>query len=94
MTQVLTDMALAVGRTSTLSLAAGAPLRADQLRSKPVVQQGQSVRVVSGGAGFSVSALGQAIGTAGDGQVVQVRTAAGTILSGVARSGGLVEVGI
>ena len=91
---VLTDMALAVGRTSTLSLAAGAPLRADQLRSKPVVQQGQSVRVVSGGAGFSVSALGQAIGTAGDGQVVQVRTAAGTILSGVARSGGLVEVGI
>ena len=91
---VLTDMALAVGRTSTLSLAAGAPLRADQLRSKPVVQQGQSVRVVSGGAGFSVSALGQAIGTAGDGQVVQVRTAAGTILSGVARAGGLVEVGI
>jgi flagella basal body P-ring formation protein FlgA len=91
---VLTDMAAAVGRTSTLSLAAGAPLRADQLRSPPVVQQGQSVRVVSGGAGFSVSAMGKAIGTAGDGQVVQVRTATGTILSGVARTGGTVEVGI
>lgn len=91
---VLTDMKLAVGRTSTMSLAAGAPLRADQLRSRPVVQQGQSVTVVSGGSGFTVSATGKAIGTAGDGQVVQVRTQAGTILSGVARAGGTVEVGM
>jgi flagella basal body P-ring formation protein FlgA len=89
---VLTDMAQALGKTSTLSLASGAPLRADQLRSKPVVQQGQLVRVVSSGAGFSVSAEARAIGTAGDGQVVQVRTPAGAILSGVAKAGGLVEV--
>jgi flagella basal body P-ring formation protein FlgA len=75
-----------------MSLPAGAPLRADLLRSKPVVQQGQSVRVVSSGAGFSVSAEGRAIGTAGDGQVVQVRTPGGAILSGVARPGALVEV--
>jgi flagellar basal body P-ring formation protein FlgA len=89
---VLTDMAQAVGRTSSLSLPSGAPLRADMLRSKPVVQQGQAVRVVSGGAGFKVSAEARAIGSAGDGQVVQVRTNAGAILSGVARAGGLVEV--
>ncbi|MFL6659866.1 MAG: flagellar basal body P-ring formation chaperone FlgA [Massilia sp.] len=89
---VLTDMSQALGRTSTMSLAAGAPLRADLLRSKPVVQQGQAVKVVSGGNGFSVSAEGRAIGNAGEGQVVQVRTPAGTILSGVARTGGLVEV--
>lgn len=89
---VLTDMAQAVGRTSARSLAAGAPLRADQLRSKPVVQQGQSVKVVSKGAGFSVSRDARAIGNAGEGQVVQVRTPAGAILSGVARAGGLVEV--
>ena len=89
---VLTDIAKAVGRSSTVSLAAGAPLRADSLKSKPVVQQGQLVRVVSKGAGFSVSAEARAIGTAGEGQVVQVRTPAGTILSGVAGAGGLVEV--
>jgi flagella basal body P-ring formation protein FlgA len=89
---VLTNMNQAVGRTSNLSLAAGAPLRADQLRSKPVVQQGQAVKVVSSGAGFSVSRDARAIGTAGEGQVVQVRTPAGAILSGVARAGGLVEV--
>ncbi len=89
---VLTDMAQALGRTSSMSLQSGAPLRADQLRSVPVVQQGQAVRVVSGGAGFRVSAEARAIGTAGEGQVVQVRTPAGAIISGVARAGGLVEV--
>ena len=89
---VLTDMNQAVGRSSSMSLASGAPLRADLLRSKPVVQQGQAVRVVSNGAGFSVSRDARAIGSAGEGQVVQVRTPAGAILSGVARTGGLVEV--
>ena len=89
---VLTDMAQAVGRSSTVSLQAGVPLRADLLRSKPVVQQGQLVHVVSSGNGFSVSAEARAIGTAADGQVVQVRTPAGAILNGIARAGGLVEV--
>ena len=89
---VVTDMAQAVGRSSTVSLPAGAPLRLDALRSKPVIQQGQLVRVVSSGAGFRVSAEARAIGTAADGQVVQVRTPAGAIISGVAKAGGLVEV--
>ncbi|HEY0061126.1 MAG TPA: flagellar basal body P-ring formation chaperone FlgA [Telluria sp.] len=89
---VLTDMAQAIGKTSTMSLAAGAPVRAELLRSKPVVQQGQAVKVVSSGAGFQVSADAKAIGNAAEGQVVQVRTPGGVILSGVAKTGGLVEV--
>ena len=89
---VVTDMAQAIGRTPTMSLPSGAPLRLDALRSKPVVQSGQAVRVVSSGNGFKVSAEARAIGTAGEGQVVQVRTPAGAILSGVAKTGGLVEV--
>ena len=89
---VLTDMAQAVGRTSSMSVQSGAPIRADLLKSKPVVQQGQAVRVVSGGAGFRVSAEARAIGNASEGQVVQVRTPAGAIISGVAKAGGLVEV--
>lgn len=89
---VVTDMAQAIGKSSTISLPSGAPLRLDALRGKPVVQQGQLVRVVSTGAGFTVSAEARAIGTAADGQVVQVRTPAGAILSGVAKAGGLVEV--
>jgi flagella basal body P-ring formation protein FlgA len=89
---VVTDMAQAVGRSSKVSLPAGAPLRLDSLKTPPVVQQGQSVRVVSSGPGFKVSAEGRAIGTAGEGQVVQVRTPAGAIISGIAQAGGLVEV--
>lgn len=89
---VVTDMAQAIGRTPTMSLPSGAPLRLDALRSKPVVQSGQAVRVVSSGDGFKVSAEARAIGTAGEGQVVQVRTPSGAILSGVAKTGGLVEV--
>ena len=89
---VVTDLAQAVGRSSIVSLPSGAPLRLDGLRSKPVVQQGQLVRVVSSGAGFRVSAEARAIGNAADGQVVQVRTPAGAIISGVAKAGGLVEV--
>jgi flagella basal body P-ring formation protein FlgA len=85
-------MAQAIGRTPTVSLAAGTPLRLDTLRSKPVVQQGQAVRLVSGGNGFSVSAEGKAITNANDGQIVQVRTPSGTVISGTARTGGMVEV--
>ncbi|UUZ47376.1 flagellar basal body P-ring formation protein FlgA [Massilia sp. B-10] len=90
---VLTDMAQAVGKTSTLSLPSGAPVRAEQLRSKPVVQQGQAVRVVSGGAWLPGVGRGQGHRQClAEGQVVQVRTPGGAILSGVARAGGLVEV--
>lgn len=89
---IVTDMAQAIGRTPTVSLAAGTPLRLDSLRSKPVVQQGQAVRLVSNGSGFSVSGEGKAIGNAGEGQVVQVRTASGSVVSGTAKAGGMVEV--
>jgi flagella basal body P-ring formation protein FlgA len=89
---IITDMAQAIGRTPTVSLPAGAPLRLDALKSKPVVQQNQAVRIVSRGENFSVSGEGKAIGNAGEGQVVQVRTPRGAIISGTARNGGIVEV--
>ena len=89
---IATDPAQVLGRSPNVSLAAGTPLRLDILRSQNVVQQGQLVRMVSSGAGFRVSAEARAIGNASDGQVVQVRTTAGQQISGVARSGGVVEV--
>ena len=91
---IITDMAQAVGRTPTASLQAGTPLRLDTLKSKPVVQQGQQVRLVSKGANFSVSAEARALGNAGEGQVAQARTQSGTVVSGTARAGGIIEVAI
>lgn len=89
---ILTDIGQAVGRTPTVSLPAGTPLRADSLKSQPVVMANQTVRVISNGAGFSVSAEGKALKNAAEGEIVQVRTPSGAILSGTARAGGIVEI--
>ncbi|HEY8606458.1 MAG TPA: flagellar basal body P-ring formation chaperone FlgA [Noviherbaspirillum sp.] len=89
---IVTDPSQAVGRTVTMSLQAGTPLRNDVLRSIQAVQQGQTVRIVTAGPGFKVSAEARALNNAAEGQVAQARTASGQVVSGVARAGGVVEV--
>lgn len=89
---VITEEAQAVGKTLNVSAQSGQILRSDILRAPPAVQQGQSVRIVSKGRGFQVAAEGKALANAADGQVVQVRTASGQTVSGIARQGGTVEV--
>ena len=61
-------------------------------RMKTALQQGQTVRTVTKGPGFSVSSEAKALANAVDGQVVQVKATNGQTLSGVARTGGVVEV--
>jgi len=90
---VFTDQAQAIGRTVNISMNAGTVLRQEMLKIAPAVQQGQAVMVVSKGNGFSVSAEGQAMGKANEGQVVQVKVASGQVVTGIARNGGQVEVG-
>ncbi|MGV3653905.1 MAG: flagellar basal body P-ring formation chaperone FlgA [Noviherbaspirillum sp.] len=89
---IITESAQAVGHTMALSVRAGAPLRRELLRAPQAVQNGQVVRLVSSGAGFSVSGEGRALGSASEGQVVQARAANGQVVSGVARMGGVVEI--
>jgi flagella basal body P-ring formation protein FlgA len=89
---IITDASQAVGRTLAMSLPPGTPLRQDALRNQQAIQQGQTVRVVSSGPGFSVSSEARALNNANDGQVTQARTPNGQVVSGVARMGGIVEV--
>ena len=89
---VLTDPAQAVGKTVRNGVAAGQPLRGDLLIAPWAVQQGQSVKLLSSGTGFTVSNEGKALNNATEGQIAQVRTATGQVVSGVARAGGIVEV--
>lgn len=89
---IITDTSQAVGRTMSISLPAGTPLRNDALRSVQAVQQGQTVRVTSAGPGFTVSAEARALNNAAEGQVAQARTASGQVVSGVAKAGGIIEV--
>ena len=89
---ILTDPAQAVGRTVAMSMAPGSPLRQDVLKTVQAIQQGQAVRLVSSGAGFSVTTEGRALNNAGVGQIAQARTSGGQVVSGVARAGGFVDV--
>lgn len=89
---IITEQAQAVGKTAKSRIAAGQPLRSDFLIAPWAVQQGQSVKLVSKGSGFSVSSEGKALSNATDGQVAQVRTSSGQTVSGIARPGGTVEV--
>jgi flagella basal body P-ring formation protein FlgA len=89
---IVTDESQAVGRTLAVSLPAGAPLRQDALRTPQAIRQGQTVRVESAGPGFKVSSEARALNNANEGQVTQVRTANGQLVSGVARMGGVIEV--
>lgn len=90
---ILTDVRQAVGRSAVRSLPAGQPLRGDMLRQAWALQQGQTVKVVSTGPGFQVTAGdGRALNHAAEGQVAQVRMPNGHVVSGLARAGGVVEV--
>lgn len=89
---ILTEPAQAVGKILVSSIAPGQPLRQDTLRSPPVILQGQTVKLLAQGRGFSVSSEGKALAAATEGQVVQVRIQSGQTISGIARSGALVEV--
>jgi len=89
---VLFDAEQAIGKTVRIGIAAGQPLRSDQLIEPWAIQLGQNVKTVTRGAGFSVSSEGKALNNATEGQVVQVKTPSGQIVSGIARAGGVVEI--
>jgi flagella basal body P-ring formation protein FlgA len=91
---VYADAASLEGKLLTRPVAAGRPLRTDQFRAAPVVAQGDAVRLVARGPGFTVSTDALALNHAGDGQSVRVRTDAGRVVTGVARPGRVVEVSI
>ena len=89
---IVTDVNQAFGKTMAGSIPFGSPLRQDMLRAQAAVRVNQNVKLVSHGRGFSVSAEGKALGNALEGQLVQVRSASGPVISGIARSGAVVEV--
>jgi flagella basal body P-ring formation protein FlgA len=89
---VASDPSGVVGKTVRNSLGAGQIIRFDQLVAPIVIRQGQTVRVVSKGNGFSVSAEGKAINNVALGQPAQVRMNSGQTITGTARADGSVEI--
>ena len=89
---MVNDPQQVIGQTVNAAIGSGQPLRADWLRAPVAVQQGQMVKLFARGNGFSIGHDGRALANAQSGQMVQVRTGRGQVVSGVARPGGQVEV--
>lgn len=89
---IIGDVGEAIGKTLRNSINSGQVLRQEQLWAQPVVRQGQTVRVISKGNGFSASAEGKALNNAAVGQVVQVRMNTGQTISGMAQADGSIEI--
>jgi flagella basal body P-ring formation protein FlgA len=87
-----TDPRQIVGKVLRYGIAAGQVLREDMLRLPYSVTQGQVVQLTVRGKGFSIRSEGVALNNASEGQAVQVRVAAGRVVGGVARAGGVVEI--
>jgi flagella basal body P-ring formation protein FlgA len=88
-----TDPRQAVGKVLRYSIASGQVLREDMLRLPFSVTQGQIVQLVAQGSGFSINSAGAALNNASAGQTVQVRVGSSRVVGGVARAGGVVEIG-
>lgn len=70
------------GRTLVRPLVAGQALRGADLQPRKWFSQGDTVRIVANGSGYSISAEGEALGPGVDGQPARVRVESGRVLVG------------
>lgn len=89
---MLTDPAQAIGKVMKQGIGAGQVIRRDMVRDAYTIRQGQTVQVRVEGNGFRINTEGQAVGNAAEGQGVQVRTASGRLVAGVAGADGTVRI--
>ncbi len=88
----MTDAKQVIGKVLRYGISAGQVLREDMLRPPYSVTQGQSVRLSTQGNQFSIRSTGVALNNASERQTVQVRTASGRVISGIAGGEGVVEI--
>ncbi|MFZ6748387.1 flagellar basal body P-ring formation chaperone FlgA [Undibacterium sp. Ren11W] len=88
----ITNPEQVVGKSLSNSLASGSIVRLDAIKTTPIIQQGQSVKIISAGPGFQVTTDGVALNSAHEGQVARAKTISGQVLSGVAKLAGSIEI--
>jgi len=79
-------------RVCTRYVQIGQPIPLNCLRVVPAIGQGDPVKLVGVGSGFTISTDATALSTVAAGETVRVRTDSGRTISGVARKGRTVEV--
>jgi flagella basal body P-ring formation protein FlgA len=90
---IFTEFNRVIGQTAKMSLVAGTVIKKEMLKMPIVVQKGQSVRVSSSGKGFAISTDGQALNEASEGELVKVKVNNGSVVTGIAKKDGQIEVG-
>ncbi|HJV26650.1 MAG TPA: flagellar basal body P-ring formation chaperone FlgA [Aromatoleum sp.] len=88
----LTDTTQAVGQRARYSIAAGSAITTDALILPQIVRQGQTVKILGVGEGFTVANEGRAMNAAAAGEAVRVRLANGQVVTGTARADGAIEI--
>jgi flagella basal body P-ring formation protein FlgA len=89
---VVTDAQQLGNRVLQRPISVGQPIPLAALRAPVVISQGDPVKLVGTGRGFSISADAIAMASAQEGQSVRVRIDNGRILNGTARAGRQVDV--
>ena len=84
----------AIGRPLARALKPGQVLREADLKPRQWFAAGDTVRIVSVGTGFSISAEGQALTPGIEGQPIKVRTEGGRVVVGRATAARQVEVAL
>jgi flagellar basal body P-ring formation protein FlgA len=79
-------------RVPSRPIEAGQPIALMRLTDLAAVGQGDPVKLIGRGNGFSITTDAIALAAAADGQPVRVRLESGKILTGTARDGRIVEV--
>jgi flagella basal body P-ring formation protein FlgA len=89
---VILQAQAAIGRPLARALRPGQVLRDADLKPRQWFAAGDTVRIVSVGAGFAISADGQALSNGIEGQPIKVRTEGGRVVIGRATGARQVEV--
>jgi flagellar basal body P-ring formation protein FlgA len=89
---VATDQSQVLDRVAAAELAPGYPIRLGLLRTAQAIRQGDKVKLVSAGSGFSVSADGVALENGGTGQTIRVKASSGRVVRGTVERPGWVSV--
>lgn len=89
---VISRPADAIGMVATQPIKQDSPVTSAKTRRPPAITGGQPVKIVYFGHGFNLSADGTAVGSAAEGASVQVKTGAGTFVSGIAGKNNTVTI--
>jgi flagellar basal body P-ring formation protein FlgA len=86
------DLNFFIGKTIKQNASKGAIATSSMIKTVPVINAGQAVKITVNGNGFKISTDGKAQSSALPGQSVQVRMSTGQMVSGIASPDGSVEV--